>query len=491
MINKVYWTEEQVLSTVDAGTQKRGKSLAKAKDWTNKGVNDIYLWGECKGSTLYYVKIRMEPGAMKHACTCPVRGGAPCKHVIGLMLYWLGNEGDFNIGDLPDWVEEWRKKHDAKIEKAQEIALSPEAAALKEKSKAERRQKRLENMQHGIEELQLVLQDFIMQGVANSAVMNRQYWNKIAKRMVDAQMPRVANYLQETFFLIRATDNWLDILIERIGELNLLVQAFQYYKEALVHNASDESAFEGMEDLLTALGVSVMKKDVLNENQPIQGRFWLVTAVIEDTDVESRRFRKVWLKELPNKSNTFAEPLHSALILDYTFNNAGYEMQYDFGRVYSGDLTYYSSMVPQRAVLSNAKLELDYAGIALEDLQPFSNLTVLLDAYAVAISRNIWLNEYFAILDKVYYKQDEVTKRIYLEDEAGIQLNIAGIDQQTHYTLMSIVGTDSITLIGTLTNTCTFYPLTIYIDNSFIAIGSLVENYFKHSYEKLFVSSEI
>lgn len=481
-IDRNYWAEERILNLADAGTQKRGKSI-KTKDWSNIGTDGLYIWGQCAGSTLYRTQVRMENDHFKHSCNCPVKGAAPCKHAMSLMLYWLGNEGLFSSNNTaPDWVETWRSKHAAQEEKANAIAkgLSPEEKAALEKAKAERRQKRLANMQSGMEELELWLQDLVGQGVGNLPVLQNSYWERIAKRMVDAQMPRVSSYLTETAYLVNRTEDWLDVLIARIGELYLLVQAFKQQMAIIneentsISNASAEKAADNsrFEDLLTALGTTVLKKDILQDATPISGN-WLVLAIVKGSDIDNKSFRKIWLKKLPDANNPSAQtPI--ALLLDFMFDNHMPEANNfsgNVGEIFSGDMYYYPSATPQRAIFQNYK-KVDKALVAIESLQPFSNLNVLLDAYSNAIATNFWLNEYFAILSNVYPFYDVETERTYLQDENGLQLDLRLNHKDDIYTLLAMSGGESINIIGSLINSYTFIPFTIYAEEECISINT-------------------
>src|SRR5919107_2222895 len=64
-----------------------GRKLGVPRSWDSPGRADGALWGECKGSAVYQVRVDLSDLAVK--CSCPSRK-QPCKHAIGLLFLSLG-----------------------------------------------------------------------------------------------------------------------------------------------------------------------------------------------------------------------------------------------------------------------------------------------------------------------------------------------------------------------------------------------------------------
>lgn len=67
----------------DAGALAKGREVAKPAQWPRLGRDGDTYWGECQGSDLYEVYVRV-PG-LSNGCSCP-SGKRPCKHTIGLAI---------------------------------------------------------------------------------------------------------------------------------------------------------------------------------------------------------------------------------------------------------------------------------------------------------------------------------------------------------------------------------------------------------------------
>lgn len=99
-------TVDQVATLApDAASLAAGKKLAAGRDWSNVGRDARAIWGECKGSALYQVRVDLSDLSAK--CTCPSRK-FPCKHALGLLLKAASDPSSVATIDVPDWVEEWR-----------------------------------------------------------------------------------------------------------------------------------------------------------------------------------------------------------------------------------------------------------------------------------------------------------------------------------------------------------------------------------------------
>ena len=99
--------------TPDSRSSTKARALANTRHWQSLGqsadgtAGTQALWGECKGSALYQVRIDLH--TLTISCSCPSRK-QPCKHGLGLLLLAAESPGSFDVGEPPSWVAEWLAK---------------------------------------------------------------------------------------------------------------------------------------------------------------------------------------------------------------------------------------------------------------------------------------------------------------------------------------------------------------------------------------------
>lgn len=312
-------------------------------------------------------------------CTCPVRR-QPCKHSIGLLLLFSKNNDAFQaVDEAPDWVSSWLKKRDARrlaSEKMQPVRSPQEEAALAEKRK-QSREKRLYQMATGLSELENWLLDLFRQGLATLDGQAISFWNDLSARMVDARLGTLARRIRRLPLLINQED-WHEKMLAELGDIYLLVKAFQHL-EQLPEPLQD--------DLLSLAGVNLKKEDLLT----LTGRSdtWLVAGQTEEAEEGSLTARRSWL--VGEKSE------RPALILDFSWGGQGYDANWKPGSVISAELVFYPSAYPQRALVKNFRLLED----KFELRNGFETLEAFASAYAEAISLNPWLSRFPAFLENL------------------------------------------------------------------------------------------
>ncbi len=103
-----------------------GRSLAAKGAYKNpaRTADGALLWAQCQGSTLYSTSIDLAGEKPVARCTCPVKP-PPCKHVLGLLVYYMGNAGKFKEAEPPPELQEKREKAQERAEKRAEAAAKP------------------------------------------------------------------------------------------------------------------------------------------------------------------------------------------------------------------------------------------------------------------------------------------------------------------------------------------------------------------------------
>lgn len=454
------WTTEKIAQlAANAAAEKRGRETARPNLWLQPSTDGQYLWGECKGSGTVPYKTQINLALPAFSCSCPLFAKPPCKHALGLLFMHAAQSDVFEqTQNYPEWVDKWRQKHQAAAAPKPEVAPLTEAESAKEretreKSKAQRREKRQQAMQAGLDILRLWLQDSAQQGAANANALQSSFWENIARQMTDAKMPRIGSYLKETAQLLQQQDEWLPTYVERLGELHFWTQLMDSRNSSSDdenNEETDNSAdIVSEDDLMSAIGVNVMKKDVLAANLT-HNALWSVVAIQEGSDIEGRDFRKVWLLEIPPAHND-SRPARQAFLLDFLFpQSGGYEQFFVWGSTIAAKAYFYPSATPQRALLPEFQLS-NAPAIQQQQLQPYPTIEAMLQAFAEAYTQNPFLTEWLATLAPVRLMlSPNDSLRAFLRDTNGDTIAIDSADPNQAYRLLALSGGGDICLVGSL-----------------------------------------
>lgn len=205
----------------DAASLAAGRKLAVPGPWRETGCNDVLVWGQCQGSgkTPYQVSVDLTGPAYR--CSCPSRK-FPCKHALALLMLW--SEGGLNeSGQVAAFAEEWAT---ARAEKA-----SPRGAAAEKPvdpaARAKRLEQRLDRMDAGVEDFRLWLADLVRSGLAAARAQPYAFWDTAAARLVDAQVPALAERVREAGSQIHARADWAAYLLAEVGRWWTITCAWQ------------------------------------------------------------------------------------------------------------------------------------------------------------------------------------------------------------------------------------------------------------------------
>ncbi|MFE0426828.1 SWIM zinc finger family protein, partial [Streptomyces sp. NPDC058953] len=227
----VRWTPEQVLSLApDAASQKAGNKLATAGPWSGAGSDgDGAVWGLCKGSGKKPYQTVVDTTGPAYSCSCPSRK-FPCKHALGLLLLWAGDEHAAGHGDVPDWAGQWLDGRRQRAEKQRETEAGAEGAGgtagggrAADPAAAHRRaERRAERITAGATELEQRLADLLRGGLASADHGGYGLWEETAARMVDAQAPGLAARVRELGAIPGSGPGWHVRLLEECALVHLL-----------------------------------------------------------------------------------------------------------------------------------------------------------------------------------------------------------------------------------------------------------------------------
>ena len=217
------WTASQVTEVApDAASLAAGRKLAVPGPWRETGCNDVLVWGQCQGSgkTPYQVSVDLTGPAYR--CSCPSRK-FPCKHALALLMLWSAGAMD-ESGQVAGFAEQWaaqRAERSARPVPTQ-LETPPDPAA-----RAKRLEQRLARMDAGIEDFRLWLSDLVRAGLAAARAQPYSYWDTAAARLVDAQVPALAERVREQASQVHARADWSTHLLAELGRWWTIACAWQ------------------------------------------------------------------------------------------------------------------------------------------------------------------------------------------------------------------------------------------------------------------------
>lgn len=344
----------------DESSVKAARGLASPGKWQTLGYDDAAAWGLCQGSGSKPYQVKVDLSGPVCSCSCPSRK-IPCKHSLALLLLMAQQKEAFE-GSRPDWVNEWlegRQQRAAKKEEGKAKKKTPTPASPKKEAA------RLERMRAGLEELERWMNDQVRQGLS-SLSGHYEEWERLAARMVDAQVPGMAARLRDMAALVDRGEDWPAVVLGRLGDLQLLTEAF-FRLESL--SAAEQA------DVRSALGYLPDRDSVLAGADRVSD-IWSVIGVSE---VEEDRLwrRRVWLY---GRSSG-----RTALLLDFSHGARSFEPVFLTGDHVRMTLVFYPGASPLRAVVTDTP-----ASVQVSDPLPERTLDEALADMAERVAANPW-----------------------------------------------------------------------------------------------------
>ncbi|MGW1375400.1 SWIM zinc finger family protein [Streptomyces sp. NPDC002446] len=366
------WTTDQVLALApDEASRRAGGKLAAPGPWSETGADGGAVWGLCKGSGKkpYQTVVDIKTAAFR--CSCPSRR-FPCKHALGLLLLWAGEEQAVTAAEPPQWADEWLagRRERAGRKEAAAATADPEAA----KRRSERRMQRIAA---GATELEQRLEDLLQSGLASAGRAGS--WDETAARMVDAQAPGLAARVRELGSVAASGADWPARLLAECALLHLLDQGFLGIDRLPAPLAATVRA---------RVGLTTEAADLLTGPQAATVRDrWLVLAQ-QDSDDGKLTTRRIYLRG----ERTGRLALH----LSFGGGSRPLDLALPPGLVLDADLAYYPGARPLRATLGER-----HAPPAPGPVPPGCGVDAALAAYGDALRDDPWLESWPVVLADV------------------------------------------------------------------------------------------
>jgi len=201
----------------DASALAAARRLARPGPWSDTGSTETLLWGKCQGSgkTPYQVSIDLTGPAVR--CSCPSRK-FPCKHGLALLLLWVDGSGSVaDAAEAAPFAQEWATERSARATAkaagdAARPTRTPDPAAA-----ARRLEERLALMDGGMDDFARWLTDLARSGTAAARQQPYTWWDATAARLVDAQLPGLADDVRSVGGAVGGRPDWAERLLVAVG----------------------------------------------------------------------------------------------------------------------------------------------------------------------------------------------------------------------------------------------------------------------------------
>jgi len=417
----------------DPASLKAGQGLADVRHWIELGSSEAALWGMCKGSANEPYKVRVDLSNNGSACTCPSRK-FPCKHALGLMLLAAASPKKLVESEPPAWVAEWLGK---RAERSQAPAKRTEPKTgdeSRQKDAARRAAKREKLVETGISALERWLCDFARLGLAHAQNAPAAFWEDQISRMVDSQLPGAARMIREMSTLPGTRVDWAEIMLLRLGRLHLLIKAYRK-----IDLLPDES----QQDVRSLLGWIVIQEELIADSQGVFDDWLVMDSRTDEDEKTGLRTQVNWLWGKASQ--------RPAQILNFAYRSQPMDTSLVPGQVLRGELVYYPGAYPLRSVFKEKQIVQNaFLPAGFEALESF------LDAYASALGKNPWLENFPVVLENVVPIPMEQTW--FLRDSNNQGLPLAAHFAST-WELFALAGGHPLTVFG-LWDGFSFSPLT-------------------------------
>jgi hypothetical protein len=381
------WTTEVVLALApDSSSAKSGRDLASEHKWLSFARNEdtTALWGECQGSSKlpYQTQLAFSEDAPTFKCSCPSRK-FPCKHGLGLLLLYASDKNSFKSVAPPTWVSEWldgrTKRAQAKTEKAEKA----KEKEVDEAAQAKRAASREKKVSAGVEELSLWLRDLVRGGLAQLPNKGYSFWETAAARLVDAQAPGLARMVRELSEHVTG-DTWTERLLERLGRIHLLLEAYKKLPEL----SETQQA-----DVRSSIGFS-QSQDELLASSGLHDTWQVLGQSI--TQEDKLKIRRSWLRGQETKRD--------ALILEFAHGAGGFAAPLSASMCWTGEVVFYPSSYPLRALLKGGAVHSD----KVTNLAP-ATFEMMMETYSTALAANPWTERVPVHITATLYPLDDWT----------------------------------------------------------------------------------
>jgi hypothetical protein len=355
------WTVDEVLALApDGSSAGAARRLSLSAVWSQAGSSGSLLWGKCQGSAREPYQVTVDLNEPSFRCTCPSRK-LPCKHGLALLLLWAQGDGSVAEEARPaDFAAEWVQRLAAKAP----APTTSEKAPPDPEAQAKRLAQRIETMSTGIDEFERWLFDLVRQGLASARHQPFAFWDAAAARLVDAQMPGLADRVRALPTLLHSPGDWATPLLAELARGYLAVSAWRR-RDALPDDV--------LADLRVVLGWARRVDEVLERGERVTDR-WAVVGLGREDDgrLQSQR---TWLYGQATGRVT--------MVLDFAAAGASLAVAEVLGSVVEAEVALYPGSDPPRALFTG-----DRSVVGSASPLPVTGVAAALDQVASWLAAN-------------------------------------------------------------------------------------------------------
>ena len=428
------WTEARVIAAApDQASLAAARKLAHPGPWSDTGSNDVLVWGKCQGSGKAPYQVSIDVAAPAYRCSCPSRK-FPCKHALALLLLWARGEAAEVGSETADFATDWaaqRANRSAARERRQS-AQPPDPAA-----QAKRLADRLALMDAGMADFARWLTDLVRAGLAAARTQPYSWWDGTAARLVDAQLPGVAEQVRAMGSDVHARSDWAEHLLMRAGRWWALTKAWA---------RRDELGEAELADLRATLGWAMPSADV-QAAESLPGP-WLVLGA-HRTDDGRLQQQRTWLRGADGGL---------VVVLDFAAQGQPLAVPQLAGAVLDVTVARYPGSAPRRAMFTGPIVA---RGLAAS-LGDCGSIAQALETESAAVALSPWRDRHPVLLRAVRVCSGEEG---WLRDESGDALPIL---EASLTSLLALTGGRPVDAFGELEEG-KVRPLSIVVDGAVVA----------------------
>ncbi|MCL8026122.1 SWIM zinc finger family protein [Nocardioides bruguierae] len=383
------WTLDRVQRAApDASSWAAARKLALPPGqgpWSGCGATETLLWGQCQGSgrTPYQVSVDLTGPAYR--CSCPSRKH-PCKHSLALLSLWVRGSLDAgSAGEPEDTARAWAEK---RAQAAATAAATEPAKPVDTDAQAKRRAERLALMDDGMEDLARWLTDLARAGTADARARSTSWWEETAARLVDAQVPGLAERVRDLSAEVLARPDWPDHLLAEVGLWWTTVHAWRRRDDLPLPQRADLRAYLGW----AVPSAEVRAADSLEDE-------WLVLGA-HRTDRGRVQEQRTWLQGLRTGE--------VVRLLDFAAGGTALPTARLTGSVLGAAVARYDGTHPRRALLATEPVLLR----ATDPLPPGGTLAAGQASLADAWRRSPWVSRVPVVLEDARIGEHAVTDAV-------------------------------------------------------------------------------
>lgn len=435
------WTEAQVTKLApDDSSVTAARRLLNPALWSETGSTDILVWGKCQGSgkTPYQVSVDLTDPAFR--CSCPSRK-FPCKHALALLLLWVKGSGDVASAEqVAAFAQEWAEERAARAERSEARKASAETPP-DPVAQARRLEERLALMTAGLEDFGRWLCDLVRAGTAAARQQPYSWWDLTAARLVDAQLPGLAQQVRDMGSDVHRRGDWADHLLATCG---------RWWTAARAWTLRDTLDADAIADLRAYLGWAQPTAEVKAADS-LSGTFLVLGG--HRTDDGRIRQQRTWLRDQASGE--------TLVVLDFAAGVTPLATPQLAGTVVSTTISRYPGTPPRRALFS-AEVVVTGSESRLPAPVP---VTAALDRRAERLGLTPWSDRVPVTLAQVSAVAGD---RPAVVDPSGHRLDLVD-DDESLWPLLAITGGHPTDVFGELSGGH-FRPLTVRAADRLVAL---------------------